>query len=315
MTPRGGRHAPYERDEDNGDNNNADVTTMNNDGNNNDMNNDDDDNDIKTAAKLSTKRLYIGNLSYSTTWRQLKDHLSQNGQYSIVRADILQMADGRSKGCGIVEFSSIEEARECCAVMNDSELGGRQIFVREDRESGMNTAGSNTGGGGGGGSGKRVYVGNLAYEVAWQELKDHMREVGDVAYAEVMMMNDGRSKGCGIVEFVTEEGAREAIDKLNDSELMGRQIFVREDRESRGMGVGGFQRGGNHGGGGGGRGGHHQQHQHQWGNVSVYVGNLAYETTWQDLKDHMRRVGNIDKVSLFPCIMHVCRECLLLELE
>jgi RNA recognition motif-containing protein len=97
--------------------------------------------------------------------------------------------------------------------------------------------------------------------------------------------------------------AKNAIETMNDTVLNGRQIFVREDREQKGSGVGGPLGGsyGHHGPppprfggpGGGGGGGRHNN----YGNVSVYVGNLSYDTTWQDLKDHMRRVGNIDKVS------------------
>ena len=134
----------------------------------------------------------------------------------------------------------------------------------------------------------------------------HMRDAGEVQFAEVMMMNDGRSKGCGIVEFADEEGAQNAIDTLNDSELCGRQIFVREDREQKVSGGGHHGQhghGGQHGGGlnrvGGGAGGGGGRYNNQLGNVNVYVGNLAYETTWQELKDHMRRVGNIDKVSTY----------------
>jgi RNA recognition motif-containing protein len=44
---------------------------------------------------------------------------------------------------------------------------------------------------------------------------------------------DGRSKGCGIVEFTSPDEAQRAIAELNDTELMGRMVFVREDRESR----------------------------------------------------------------------------------
>ena len=139
-----------------------------------------------------------------------------------------------------------------------------------------------------------------------------MRQAGEVAYAEVMTMHDGRSKGCGIVEYVSAEGAAKAIRELNDSELKGRAIFVREDREQGGggggprEGDGGYQggwqqRGGHgHGGYGGGRGGGHH------GNVSVYVGNLSYETTWQDLKDHMRAAGNVDKVRELGRLSFTC---------
>jgi RNA recognition motif-containing protein len=299
----------------------------------------------------NNNRVYVGNLSYGVTWRELKDHMrggdAVDASWDVVRADVLVGHDGRSRGCGIVEYSTIEEAQSAILALNDTELLGRKIFVREDREGptttrptadggggGANIAG--VGGGGGGGSGSayavapasssgmgggdpshRVYVGNLAYEVAWQDLKDHMRNAGDVLRAEVMTMHDGRSKGCGIVEYAHADGASRAIAELNDTELMGRKIFVREDRE------GGSGNGGGGGGGGGGMvaregdggylaGGWHRGNvaaggggpRGNGGNLSVYVGNLAYETTWQELKDHMRAAGNVDKVrlSLHPCI-------------
>lgn len=214
-----------------------------------------------------------------------------------------------------MEYATVEEAHAAVATLNDTELMGRPIFVREDREhqaggaaggatsggrgGGFGKGGTTSGreaGGGGGGRSRTVYVGNLAYEVTWQDLKDHMRAAGDVVHAEIMAMHDGRSKGCGIVEFATPEGASSAIEQLNDSELRGRLIFVREDRERgdgnvSGGGTYGAREGGGayHGGGGGARG-------NNYGNFRVFVGNLAYETSWQDLKDHMRAAGNINKV-------------------
>ena len=307
----------------------------------------------------ASKRIYIGNLSWEVTWRELKDHITACG-LDVVRADVIMGNDGRSRGCGIVELATIEEATSAIGGrLHDTELMGRKIFVREDREDGVvsgtnngnrnnNTnnnnsnmnkraaaVGSSRGGRGGGGGtapvvlGRSVYVGNLSYETAWQDLKDHMRSAGDVLHAEVMTMSDGRSKGCGIVEYATTESAARAIAELGDSELMGRQIFVREDREGgnnkaagggggRG-GVGGVREGdggylagpyhaaGFGGGSGGGRGG---PRGNIGNNLSVYVGNLPYETTWQELKDHMRAAGNVDKVSMLPknscCLLFVC---------
>lgn len=43
-------------------------------------------------------------------------------------------------------------------------------------------------------TGNRIYVGNLAWTVEWQELKDHMRTVGKVVHADVLQDSDGRSK-------------------------------------------------------------------------------------------------------------------------
>jgi len=225
------------------------------------------------------RRVYVGNLSWDVTWRELKDHMKTTG-CEVTRADVMTNPDGRSKGCGICEFATADGASRAVETLNDTEIMGRQIFVREDREEG--------GGGfskgfasGDDAQSRRCYVGNLSWEVAWQDLKDHMREAGDVVFAEVMMEGDGRSKGCGIVEYSTPEEAQEAIAVLTDTELKGRMIFVREDRESGG------------GGGGGGRDGGSNK-----ASASVYVGNLAFETSWQDLKDHMRAAGNVDQANI-----------------
>ncbi len=89
-----------------------------------------------------------------------------------------------------------QDASRAIAELTDSDLKGRLIFVREDREAGGPVGGGGGGGGGGyvggghGGGGitvgRRVYVGNLSWQVQWQELKDHMRQVGEVVYADVM---------------------------------------------------------------------------------------------------------------------------------
>ena len=70
-----------------------------------------------------------------------------------------------------------------------------------------------------------THVGGVA-----QDLKDHFKQAGNVVYAD--MLRDGdRSKGCGIVEFSSPEEATGAISNLNETELHGRRVIVREDRE------------------------------------------------------------------------------------
>lgn len=58
------------------------------------------------------------------------------------------------------------------------------------------------------------------------------RSGGHVVRADIMTDLDGRSKGCGIVEYATPSEARDAIIRLNNTELLGRPIHVREDREN-----------------------------------------------------------------------------------
>lgn len=77
---------------------------------------------------------------------------------------------------------------------------------------------------------KRIFVGNLAWTTNQQGLKDHFSQCGEIAQADVFTERSGRSRGCGIVEFVTAEMAKNAMVAMNNSELDGRTIFVREDR-------------------------------------------------------------------------------------
>lgn len=81
------------------------------------------------------------------------------------------------QGCGIVTYETEEAAQNAIATLNDTELGGRKIFVREDREAQPVSAVKPK-------RGFRVYVGNLSWNVKWQELKDHMKKAGTVVHAD-----------------------------------------------------------------------------------------------------------------------------------
>jgi len=87
-----------------------------------------------------------------------------------------------------------------------------------------------------GGCGKRLYVGNLAFTVSWQDLKDHFKAVGAVRDATVA--TDGnigtrpKSRGFGFVEYFKEEDHERALQMMTDTEIGGRKIWVREDRDN-----------------------------------------------------------------------------------
>lgn len=110
---------------------------------------------------------------------------------------------------------------------------------------------------------KRLYVGNLPYDVTDEQLNDLFKPFGEVTSAKVIMDKfTDRSKGFGFVEMANDDQATEAITKLNGTTLGTRELKVNEarpmePRENRGGG-GGPRRGGGGGGGfrdRGGRGG------------------------------------------------------------
>jgi RNA recognition motif-containing protein len=105
--------------------------------------------------------------------------------------------------------------------------------------------------------GKKLYVGNLSYNVSSSDLDQLFSQYGTVQSSQVIQDRDtGRSKGFGFVEMNSDAEAQAAIDGLHDQEHGGRRLTVNEarPREDRGGGGGGGGYGG--GGGGGGRGGY-----------------------------------------------------------
>lgn len=99
--------------------------------------------------------------------------------------------------------------------------------------------------------GKKLYVGNLSYNVTDSDLEQMFAQHGTVQSAQVIMDRDtGRSKGFGFVEMGSENEAKAAITALNGVEKDGRALTVNEARPK----TEGGGRGGGGGGGGGGRG-------------------------------------------------------------
>ncbi len=101
--------------------------------------------------------------------------------------------------------------------------------------------------------GKKLYVGNLGYEVTSETLHQLFSAHGKVQTADVIMDRmTGRSKGFGFVEMSTDAEAAAAISATNGQELEGRAMTVNEARPQAPR-EGGGGRGGSGGGYGGGR--------------------------------------------------------------
>ncbi|KAI8472980.1 MAG: hypothetical protein J3K34DRAFT_453710 [Monoraphidium minutum] len=216
---------------------------------------------------LIGRRVYVSNLQWRTSWQDLKDKFRECG--NVVYANVTRGDDGRSKGWGIVEFETPDEAIAAVNTLNGVDLGGRRISVREDREdrdvkqaageAGVaferpprrGRGGGREGGGREGGgergrgrgrgprppiegepSGFQIVVQGIPWKFTWQDLKDHFAEIGDAERADVMQAPDGRSKGWGTVRFATTEGAQAAIERFHGSDLEGRTLTVFLDKKA-----------------------------------------------------------------------------------
>ena len=106
--------------------------------------------------------------------------------------------------------------------------------------------------------GKKLYVGNLSYDVKKNDLEQMFAAHGAVTSAQVITDRETqRSKGFGFVEMSSDQEAQAAIAALNGKSIDGRALTVNEARpqEARGGGFGGPRGGGTRGPYGTGRGG------------------------------------------------------------
>ena len=102
-------------------------------------------------------KLYVGNLSYSTTSQSLQSLFAPHGEVRTAEV-VMDRETGRSKGFGFVEMASDQAANAAISALNGKDLEGRSLTVNEarprearPRDGGGGGGGSRGGGGGGGG--------------------------------------------------------------------------------------------------------------------------------------------------------------------
>ncbi|WRT69833.1 uncharacterized protein IL334_006824 [Kwoniella shivajii] len=206
--------------------------------------------EAEAHAKVSKRenRLYVGNLAYDVNYKDLSSFMSQAGG-NVIFSEVLTTPAGQSKGCGIVEFASQDEAQRAKAELSDKYLLSRNVFIREDREEtarfgappipgkiGLATGEARTFLGNAAPvftanpTNRNVFVGNVPLQASWQDLKDLMRQAGEVIRADINMHPDGNPKGNGTVVFVNPEDARAAIEMFNGFDWFGNILECKPDR-------------------------------------------------------------------------------------
>jgi cold-inducible RNA-binding protein len=85
----------------------------------------------------------------------------------------------------------------------------------------------------------RLFVGNLSFQTAENDLQDHFAQTGAVTSVNLMLDKmTGRSRGFAFVEYATPEEAQKAIEQFHEKDFQGRKITVniarpREERAPR----------------------------------------------------------------------------------
>lgn len=100
----------------------------------------------------------------------------------------------------------------------------------------------------------RLFVGNLAFHVTEDLLRQHMTKCGEVRSVDLIIDRmTGRPRGFAFVEMASQEAMQKAMSELDGTDLEGRTLNVKvaEERRGGGGGGGGGSRGGGRSRGGG----------------------------------------------------------------
>jgi cold-inducible RNA-binding protein len=103
-------------------------------------------------------KIYVGNLSYSTTEDELRDLFAPYGEVVSVSV-VYDRATGRPRGFAFVEMGTTEAAQGAISGLNGQEVGGRQLRIDSAKPPGGDGRGGGGRGGFGGGGGRGGYGG------------------------------------------------------------------------------------------------------------------------------------------------------------
>lgn len=196
-------------------------------------------------------RIYVGNLPPDIRTKDIEDLFYKYGKISFI-----DLKNQRGPPFAFVEFEDPRDADDAVYAKEGYDYDGYKLRVEFPRGSGPSSGRGRggpppggrggfggRGGGRGGGVGNprrsdyRCLVSGLPPSGSWQDLKDHMREAGDVCYT------DTYKDGTGVVEFMRYEDMAYAARKLDDSKFKsheGETSYIRckmdpkfEEKEGR----------------------------------------------------------------------------------
>ncbi|XP_066518590.1 serine/arginine-rich splicing factor 1A isoform X2 [Hoplias malabaricus] len=178
---------------------------------------------IRGPAGSNDCRIYVGNLPPDIRTKDVEDVFYKYG--AIRDIDLKNRRGGPP--FAFVEFEDPRDAEDAVYARDGYDYDGYRLrveFPRSGRGMGRGGFGAGAPRGRYGPPSRRseyrVIVSGLPPSGSWQDLKDHMREAGDVCYADVFR------DGTGVVEFVRKEDMTYAVRKLDNTKFRSHEVWI-----------------------------------------------------------------------------------------
>ncbi|GMH09878.1 hypothetical protein Nepgr_011719 [Nepenthes gracilis] len=171
--------------------------------------------EVASTVPAAPASLYVGDLHPDITDGQLFDAFSEFKSLASVRV-CRDSSSGKSLRYGYVNFIAPLDAIHAIEMKNHTVLNGKTIRVMWSHRD-ANARKSGVG---------NVFVKNICDSIDSMKLQEMFAKFGDISSCKVVTTEDGKSKGYGFVQFVSEDSANVAIEKLNGETVGGKQIYV-----------------------------------------------------------------------------------------
>jgi len=210
--------------------------------------------------------IYIGNISFDAVESDLRAAFAEHGTVQKLQMP-LDRETGRSRGFAFVTMSNTEEHAAAIAALDQTEVGGRTIYVSEslpkekvaeNKKKYKEQRKRNTG--------TKIYVGNLNFDTTLETLQASFEAFGEVTDCFIPTDYEGNPRGFGFITM-SEEDALNAIEEMNGTELDGRTLNVNKSLP---------------------KGSRSEPKQ-----IKLYVGNLSWGTEEAALRELFEEYGKV----------------------
>lgn len=205
--------------------------------------------------------VFFSGAAFETSSAALQREFQEAGR--VVELWIYQFKDGRSRGMGVVQYRSAQEARYAVQIMNGAVIDGREIFVKVYEEAfdgpddaghqrgrqgskrgesygkGWEVGGSSSSKGAFKGSSKgktapssRIFFSGAPFHLPHSAILDYFAAFGEVRNMKLFHLPGGRSRGMGVCTFASVEAAVWVLQQ--GISIEGRPLFLKEDTSDGG---------------------------------------------------------------------------------
>ena len=214
------------------------------------------------SASFTSASLYVGDLAPEVSEGKLFDIFNSVGPVASIRVCRDTMLK-RSLGYAYVNFHNQSDAERALETMNYTMIANRPCRIMwSQRDPSLRKSGVGN-----------IFVKSLHPDVHHKELQDTFSLFGDILSCKVALDPEGKSKGYGYVHFAGEDGAKKAIEMLDEIEICGQKVevlpFQKKDAATR---------------------------QTAWTNL--YVKNVPTHLSEEDIKAMFAEAGNVTSLKL-----------------